>query len=167
MSPLPGDFGTVATTGWAAQLIRWGTRSDINHAFLLYDVEDGHQRILEMGPDGLKLNIYHYRPKFTHWSTVPLSSTERSRIIDIMKTRLEAHLTYNWIADAYLGLRDRPRIKMPRWVWKLHARISPNQFQCAQLVDYVYLKAGVHLFDDGRDPGQVAPSDLRKLSLDT
>jgi hypothetical protein len=31
---------------------------------------------------------------------------------------------------------------------------------CSQLVDEAYLRAGVHLFDDGRDPGDVTPGDL-------
>jgi hypothetical protein len=31
---------------------------------------------------------------------------------------------------------------------------------CSQLVDEAYLRAGVHLFDDGRLPGDVTPGDL-------
>jgi hypothetical protein len=34
---------------------------------------------------------------------------------------------------------------------------------CSQLVDLCYLRAGAHLFDDGRLPGDVTPGDLWKL----
>ena len=34
---------------------------------------------------------------------------------------------------------------------------------CSQLVDQAYLDAGIHLFDDGRLPGLVAPEDLADL----
>ena len=34
---------------------------------------------------------------------------------------------------------------------------------CSQLVDQCYLEAGIHLYDDGRDPGDVTPADLAEL----
>jgi len=34
---------------------------------------------------------------------------------------------------------------------------------CSQLVDYVYMKAGVNLFTDNRWPGYVTPGDLANL----
>lgn len=167
MSPLPGDFATVATGGRAAQLIRWATRSDVNHAFLCYDItEQGAVRILEMGPDGLKVNRLHYAQDRTHWSRVNVSSTERTLVVERMRFCAQQPFTYNWIADLYIGL-PRVGVRPPRWLWKLHAWLSPREYQCAQLVDYIYLAAHVHLFADGRAPGQVAPSDLRKLSPDT
>jgi hypothetical protein len=163
VSPLPGDWGTVATSGFAAKVIRWATRSDVNHAFLLYDYDGtGQSRILEMGPDGLQVNDSHYGYTKIWWSTWPLTKDERALIGERMDACLAQGMTYNWIADLYIGL-GRFNIHMPRWVWKLHARISPRQYQCAQLVDYIYLTAGVHLFTDGRTPGQVSPGDLRKL----
>jgi hypothetical protein len=33
---------------------------------------------------------------------------------------------------------------------------------CSQLVDRCYDIAGVHLFDDGRKPGDVSPGDLSR-----
>jgi len=40
---------------------------------------------------------------------------------------------------------------------------NPKRLECSQLVDAAYLEAGVHLFSDGRIPGDVAPSDLLLL----
>jgi hypothetical protein len=37
---------------------------------------------------------------------------------------------------------------------------------CSQLVDFAYDMAGVHLFDDGRIPGDVTPGDLYRLLAD-
>ena len=37
---------------------------------------------------------------------------------------------------------------------------------CSQLVDYCYLMAGVHLFNDGRWPGYVTPEDLANVIAD-
>lgn len=49
----------------------------------------------------------------------------------------------------------------PKWALN---RVSDNKhLQCAQLVDYCYQMAGVHLFPDGRPDGLVAPSDLYDL----
>jgi hypothetical protein len=43
---------------------------------------------------------------------------------------------------------------------------STNHMICSQLVDYCYLMAGVHLFNDGRWPGYVTPEDLANVIAD-
>lgn len=43
---------------------------------------------------------------------------------------------------------------------------SSGHAQCAQLVDLCFLRAGVHLFADGRDPGAVCPADLAAFAED-
>lgn len=42
---------------------------------------------------------------------------------------------------------------------------STNHLICSQLVDYCYMKAGIHLFTDGRWPGYVTPEDLANVIL--
>ncbi len=42
---------------------------------------------------------------------------------------------------------------------------SSGHMICSQLVDWVYMKAGVHLFSDGRWPGYVTPANLAGLIL--
>lgn len=43
---------------------------------------------------------------------------------------------------------------------------SSGHLICSQLVDAAYLNAGVHLFNDGRLPGDVAPADLSAWAED-
>lgn len=43
---------------------------------------------------------------------------------------------------------------------------SSGHMICSQLVDAVYARAGIHLFDDGRLPGDVMPSDLAAWAED-
>lgn len=40
---------------------------------------------------------------------------------------------------------------------------SQKHMICSQLVDYCYMKAGVHLFNDDRWPGDVTPEDLANV----
>jgi hypothetical protein len=43
---------------------------------------------------------------------------------------------------------------------------SSGHMICSQLVDAVYQRAGIHLFDDGRLPGDVMPADLAAWAED-
>lgn len=43
---------------------------------------------------------------------------------------------------------------------------STHHMICSQLVDYCYMVAGVHLFNDGRWPGYVTPEDLANVIAD-
>jgi hypothetical protein len=43
---------------------------------------------------------------------------------------------------------------------------SSGHMICSQLVDAVYLRAGIHLFSDGRLPGDVMPADLAAWAED-
>ena len=114
---------------------------------------------MEMGPGGLKINPLHYTG--VHWSTWPLTAEERARIIDAMDEASHDKLEYNWLADLYIGLREKFGLQVQRWVWRVNRWRKDKM--CSQLVDYIYLQAGVHLFEDGRLPGEVSPADLRRL----
>ena len=43
---------------------------------------------------------------------------------------------------------------------------SQKHMICSQLVDYCYMLAGVHLFNDGRPTGYVTPEDLANVIAD-
>jgi hypothetical protein len=43
---------------------------------------------------------------------------------------------------------------------------SSKHMICSQLVDYCYMLAGVHLFNDGRPTGYVTPEDLANVIAD-
>lgn len=85
------------------------------------------------------------------------------------------------IADAAVSLLGRSYnfidLVVLAWVSLRHDPTdpvtAPNRFErrvmddsrliCSQLVDLACLAAGVHLFDDGRLPGQVTPGDLLEV----
>ena len=164
--PTPGDFCVVATPGIMARLIRLVTRSTVNHAFIL--VAPG--RIIEADPSGAKeTDLANYDGMPQAWSDQDLSPTVRAAIVEaahgftcVKKVDgVCVGAPYSWVDDACIGLTHIFGIHVPPWV---RTRLAdPSRLECAQLVDVSDLEAGVHLWDDGRLPGDVAPSDLLLL----
>ena len=160
--PIPGDFCVVATPGIMARLIRLVTRSTVNHAFIL--VAPG--RIIEADPGGAReVPLSNYDGMFQVWSDQDLSPTVRAAIVEAARSHaaVDGHpgAGYSWVDDACIGLTHIFGIHVPPWV---RTRLAdPSRLECAQLVDVSDLEAGVHLWDDGRLPGDVAPSDLLLL----
>jgi hypothetical protein len=153
---LPGQFAVVATPGLMARLIRIVTRSKVNHAFLL--VAPG--RIIEAEPGGAaESDMANYDGMPIWWSAIALSDAQRA---DIVKAA-QGHIGdgYSWVDDACIALTDIFGWHVPSAVRKRLA--NPHRLECAQLVDIAYAQAGIQLFDDGRLPGDVAPSDLLLL----
>lgn len=92
-----------------------------------------------------------------------------------------AHLTQkqrDTIVQAALALQGTPysptdyfaiaahRLDLPGNFLLKNYVSSTNHMICSQLVDYCYLMAGVHLFNDGRWPGYVTPEDLANVIAD-
>jgi len=144
-----GDFGVVRTGGWAGALIRYGTQSPVNHAFVY--IGDG--RIVEAEPGGAVISSTDKYDKVI-WSSLPLTDTQRYLIVANAKKMVG--VPYSWIDIAALALRTRG-VKSSL----VNHRIEKmNRLICSQLVDRAYELAGVHLFNDGRLPGEVTPGDL-------
>jgi hypothetical protein len=154
--PTPGDFCVVATPGIMARLIRLVTRSTVNHAFILVEVG----RIIEADPGGARVVLLaNYDGLPQTWSDMDLSPTVRAAIVDHALDHVDD--PYSWVDDACIALTRIFGVHVPPWV---RTRLDdPKRLECAQLVDVAYLEAGVHLFSDGRLPGDVAPSDLLDL----
>jgi uncharacterized protein YycO len=93
------------------------------------------------------------------WSDMDLSPTVRAAVIDHALDHVGD--PYSWVDDLCIGLADLFGWHVPAAVRRRLAR--PDRLMCSQLVDVAYLEAGVHLWDDGRIPGDVAPSDLLDL----
>lgn len=152
----PGDFCCVATNGLPARLIRWATRSTVNHAFIL--TEPG--RVMEADPGGAhEVDLSNYDGLYQCWSDMDLSPLVRAKIVDAARSHEGAE--YSWVDDACIGLTRLFGVHVPPWVRKRLA--DPKRLMCSQLVDIAYTEAGVPLFADGRLPGDVAPSDLLLL----
>jgi hypothetical protein len=154
--PIPGDFAVVATPGWQAWCIRDITHSPVNHAFML--TETG--RIIEAAPSGVReVDLAKYDGMYQVWSNLDVSPLTKAAAVVAARGHLGD--PYSWIDDACIGLADLFGWHVPTAVRRRLA--NPKRLECAQLVDVAYLEAGVHLWDDGRIPGDVAPSDLLDL----
>ncbi|HJQ00105.1 MAG TPA: hypothetical protein VJ851_00765 [Jatrophihabitans sp.] len=154
--PQLGDYGVVRTGGLWAWLIRFGTRSKVNHAFVY--VGDG--MIVEAQPGGAVQSPGWRYSRITAWSNLNLTDAERADIVRWAKAQIG--VPYGWPDIAALGLACEGI--RSGWVAKRIER--EDRLICSQLVDKAYVLAGVHLFEDGRLPGQVTPGDLYDLILD-
>ncbi|NUR00868.1 MAG: hypothetical protein HOY79_31380 [Streptomyces sp.] len=162
MQPLPGDFGVVHIVGGVGLMIRVGQWlngdgfADYEHAFVF--VGDG--QVVEAQPGGAhETALSDYDGRTLAWSTdkVPVTDQQRQDIVTAARSYIGVPYSF---AD-YLSLTlARLHLRLPavkRYVASTHHMI------CSQLVDQCYLDAGIHLFADGRRPGDVTPGDLYKL----
>jgi hypothetical protein len=158
--PRPGMFGLVQGEGLVGAGIRLGQRligdrSPYTHAFVVVDDD----QIVEAQPQGAILAPRSKYDQYTvtySWS-ITLSGREEHKIV----TRALSLIGTRYGFSDYLALAlHHWRIRPPR----LERYIaSNNRMICSQLVDEVYLNAGIHLFSDGRAPGDVTPGDLARV----
>jgi uncharacterized protein YycO len=150
--PNVGDYGVVRTSGAAGALIRFGTRSTVNHAF----VHIGDGQIVEAQPGGAIISPATNYPDAI-WSHRDLTDSDRASIAHWAKQQVG--VPYGWpdiaaLAFACYGITNK----------QINQRIERmDRLICSQLVDKAYMLAGVHLFDDGRLTQAVTPGDLLNL----
>lgn len=180
----PGTFGLAIIGGKTGKLVRWGQAFvegqdyTFTHAFLVLD----NEQVIEAEPGGAKiapLSKYTSREAglvlfcdepvlnevfATTFGQQPyadnLEAHLRERIVDFART-LEG-VPYNYLDYLAIGL-DRFGIR-PKFIRNRLAR--HDRLICSQLVDFVYLAAGIHLFSDGRDSQEVTPGDLEHYARD-
>lgn len=158
--PAPGDFGVTQIAGHIGLLIRLGQwllgdgGADFEHAFVYV----GGGAIVEAEPRGaLRSPLSRYDKYRIEWWTCP---PERGPAIAGVALDL---IGTPYSALDYLVLAAE-RLRLPLAAQLLRHRVkATGRMICSQLVDEAYLRAGVHLFDDGRDPGDVTPGDLYGL----
>jgi hypothetical protein len=136
-----------------------GDASRYTHAFILLD--DGTTLGAYMG--GAKIITLeeetrrHGQPGYLRY---PLSYAQQLSVVSIARSYVGTPYSlveYPALAAVRLGL---PNEALCRYVADSHHMI------CSQLVDQIYLDAGIHLFSDGRSPGAVTPGDLGNLALE-
>ncbi|MFE5828709.1 hypothetical protein ACFQ8W_00310 [Streptomyces sp. NPDC056508] len=157
--PLPGDFALTKIGGITGKLVAAGQAlvgdaSPVQHA-LVY-VGFGH--IVQAMPGGAELIPLEEASEPVVWSTDRLPEhvtwAQRKAIVEAAHDLVGT--PYSFLDYASIGLAHF-RIR-PRWVREFVA--DTGHMICSQLVDEVYLRAGIHLFSDGRLPGDVTPGDL-------
>lgn len=159
VQPLPGDFAVTTVKGQVGFLIsvgEWlnGSRfGHWDHAFVYV----GDDQLVEAEPGGARLaNLDEYQGRAVAWSTGHVELTEEQRTAIVAAARSFIGVPYS--AADYLALA----------LWHFHLRIawarnvmaSRTSMICSELCDAAYDVAGVHLFADGREPGDVTPADL-------
>lgn len=158
--PLPGDFALTRISGITGRFVAAGQAligdaSPVQHAFVY--VGDG--QIVQAMPSGAELIRLEEASPVVQWSTGHFDLTPEQRALVSAHAIWLVGTPYSFLDYASIALAHY-RIR-PAWVRDFVA--DTGHMICSQLVDEVYLRAGVHLFDDGRLPGDVTPGDLWKL----
>lgn len=183
-TPPPGSFGLSRIGGTLGKLVAaaqafTGDGSRWTHAFIVLD----DIAVLEAKPGGVviaplvnRLNdpevVFSDEPveewlatvrkrEEDHGALPPPESyyeaIERARRTDIVAhARALQGVSYGYLQYLALGLATLGF--QPRWLRKWIA--DRGNLICSQLVDAVYRRAGIQLFDDGRLPQDVTPGDL-------
>jgi hypothetical protein len=187
----PGDF-FVSSTGFGgnltakllSRLVQWGTDSKVNHAGIYVGVIDGVPSVVEAQPGGARYApVAQYLSGNSYWAS-PMMVGERSdrapghedtlRALIVYHAEATVGTPYGYLDIIAIAIAQRRFEKMfgdvidskhpwdqqPWWVKRLCRK---DRLICSQLVDEVYRKSGVHLFDDGRLPQLVSPGDLHQL----
>jgi hypothetical protein len=131
-----------------------GDASRFTHAFVVVDAELG--LAVEARPGGARIVDYRaeYGDRLTVFSHMDLTDAQRYAIV--LSAEACIGRGYNWLD--YLALAFTHWGIRPKWLRRHAART--DRLICSQLVDSIYLLAGVHLFNDGRQSGDVTPGDL-------
>jgi hypothetical protein len=158
--PQTGDYGLTQIGGLLGFLVGVGQvligdGARFTHAYVITDADAGIA--VEARPGGAGYVNYpevwetRRTPAYSH---LDLTDQQREAIAAAADTVVG--VGYNWLDYLALVL-DHWGIH-PAW---LHAYIArTDRLICSQLVDVVYHRAGIDLFDDGRNPGDVTPGDL-------
>lgn len=158
--PLPGDFALTKITGFTGRAIAAGQAligdaSPVQHALIYV----GNGMIIQAMPGGAELIPLEDASDPVLWSSHLFPLTDAQRDAMVVEAVALVGTPYSYMDYASLGLAHFS--VRPAWVTKFIA--DSGHLICSQLVDEVYARAGIQLFDDGRLPGDVTPGDLYKL----
>lgn len=150
------------TLGW---LIRLLTRSRVNHAGICL----GTRMTVEAQAAGAVSKTEQPSGTKVIYGTVLYHRIEavapgRSKqVAEAASHLLGAKYNYlDLLALAYASLKKDPTEPPDKPNWWQRIVMDDHRLICSQLVDLAYNRAGVHLFTDGRLPGQVTPGDLQE-----
>jgi uncharacterized protein YycO len=153
MTPRPGDYIVVRTTGIVSTLICWITRSRYCHAAIV--VEDG--QLVEAEPGGVRIRpISEYNGCLMLANTTePTLAEDRAKIINFARSAIARPYAYDTdFVDGleHLGLR-----------WRLLSRLARGRkaVMCSQLVADAGVNAGLNGWQCGKaTTAEVVPGDL-------
>ena len=150
-TPQPGDFGVVKTNGIIGRLIRIGTSSRWNHAFIY----TGEGVIVEANPTGVAISPSNRYSNIAWNHHEVLTQEQRDSIVEAALKEVGKPYAFLDIAVLFfriIGLRFiRPNV-----FWKKLA--LQNGWFCSELVSHCYRVAGIDLLNKQDD--LVTPGDL-------
>lgn len=161
--PMPGDIGLVRIPGYMGWLIAFGQlllgdASKYTHAFIVID----DHRSISASPGGAGWdNLTTYISLGAAFGrNVPLTLNQRLRIVTEATALLGTPYSFlDYVAIALHRFKIRPKF--------IEKRVTDSGHMiCSQLVDQCYLRAGIHLFADGRLSQDVTPGDLANILIE-
>lgn len=160
-TPRPGDFGLSKIGGFVGWGIGLGQfliddASRYTHAFVVLDDET----VIEAMPGGAIITPLSFYLGNAVFSSFDLTDDQRASLVKegrALEGTPYSFLDYLTIALAHFRI-------CPDWIKKYVS--STKHMICSQLVDEVYNRAGIHLFDDNRLPQEVTPGDLANLLIE-
>jgi uncharacterized protein YycO len=162
VQPLPGDFFVTKVDGPVGVLISVGEFLN-GSRFGHWDhagVYVGDGQIVEAEPGGARLaGLDEYAGRPIAWSTGHVELTEAQRAVIVGAARSFIGVPYS-AADYFALALWHFRVRIP---WAKRVMNSRSSMICSQMTDAAFEAAGVHLFTDGREPGDVTPADLAAL----
>jgi uncharacterized protein YycO len=150
-TPRPGDYGVVKTQGTFGKLIRVGTMSRWNHAFICID----EHLIVEANPTGVEISPITKYPLIAWNQHEELTQEQRQNIVDAavnLVGRPYGFFDIFVLALRILGLKMLSNTKFMEYAAMRYGVI------CSELVAISYDKAGISLVS--KPDNLVTPGDL-------
>jgi uncharacterized protein YycO len=151
--PQVGDYGVIKSNGLFAKLIRIGTTSRWNHAFIYIGNYQGVDSIVEANPRGVAISPVSKYPTIAWNRHEELSLEQREGIV--FYARRAVGKPYNFGIILVLALRALGLKAFPKTV--THWLAKHQGYICSELVAECYLKVGYPI---SFDPDYTNPGDL-------
>lgn len=166
--PGEGEVGLVRQTGFWPACIRWATGSHVDHMVVYI----GGRMVVSASPKGAKVVPIDDYPNVI-WSAFTVGEPDRfayhARRATLHWAFDHIGTPYNFVDDVVLAtvwiIGKLTRVSVPTHIVPraIARRLSdPRRLQCAQLCDLALQAGGVHVFQDGRLPGDVVPGDFER-----
>ena len=145
-----GQIGIVRTHGFSSWLIRFVTRTPVNHVVI-----DTGTEVISAEEPVVRTREYGYFDNIV-WSQFDLSNAQRDKSAGFAESQVGK--PYALADDIAIGVALITREHTPRWLERRLA--SDGEWQCASLGDASLRHAGVHVFNDDRPMGSVFPGSF-------
>lgn len=149
-----GQIGLkTEASNWVEKAIEFVTRSSVHHVVIaISDTE-----CIGAEPGGARIRSHEYS-RFV-WSKFDLTPEQAQACADWARAR--EGRPYSFVNGFFIGL-SMYGVKLPRFIIKRFS--NDRAYQCAQFADAALtLGAGITVFDDGREFGEVYPGSLEML----